>query len=643
MRRQAALVIFVVLLLRLPFLNVAAQWDDFNYLDAARYTLTNPAHPSHIEYVFQGERHTMRGHPHPPGMAWILAGVMAVLGPFQEKPYHAVFLVFSLTAALSMLVLARRFVPQQAVQATLLFLAVPASMVSGTSFESDLPLLAFWTLSVALFIEGVERHSGKLLIGSAAAMAAASMVAYSAFLIAPICLVYLWVRRCGWRAAWLTLATPFITIGGYQLYERFTGGSLPAGELMGHFRNYGLQRLEMKIRNAMGLLGHLGLVLSPVAGLALAMHSGWWTWALAGTAASIAAIVDPNPLFWAPVSLGVLLLGWVLGRMKHPGDRFLAAWVLLYFVAALAIFFAGAARYLLPAGAPLALLAARQLSKRAPVLWAAILLNLALGGSMAWVNAQHWNTCRAFARQAMERAQGRRTWIAAEWGLRHYAEELGAKPLLRGMVLEPGDMLITSRLSGNIPYGQGGNTLVERLKFQVRPTLPLRIAGLSDGAGYATIGWGLRALGWTAAPVDELALFEAVREEPSLSMLPMASEAIERQIVSGVYGVEQGSWRWAAQRSVYVLKVPSRRSRLIAGIYIPDDAPGRILRLEMGGKVLAEKQIPKPGSYRIESPVLELDESSITVALTIDKDFQPPGDYRRLGLIVSMVGLNPAR
>lgn len=643
MRRQAALVIFVVLLLRLPFLNVAAQWDDFNYLDAAEYTLTNPAHPSHIQYVFQGERHTMRGHPHPPGMAWILAGVMAVLGPFHEKPYHAVFLVFSLTAALSMLVLARRFVPQHAVQATLLFLAVPATMVSGTSFESDMPLLAFWTLAMALFIEGVERHNGQLLAGSAVAMAAASMVAYSAFLIAPICFVYLWLRRCGWRAAWMVLASPFVTIGGYQLYERVTGGSLPAGELMGHFRNYGLQRLEMKIRNAVGLLGHLGLVLSPVAGIALAMRSGWWTWALAGTAAPIAAIVDPHPLFWAPISCGVLLLGWVLHRLKDPEDRFLASWVLLYLVAALAIFFAGAARYLLPIGAPLALLAARHLSKRTAVLWAAIALNIGLGLGMAWVNAQHWNTCRAFARQAMERAQGRRTWIAAEWGLRHYAEELGAKPLLRGTVLEPGDLLLTSKLSGDIPYGQGGNRLVELLKFDIRPTLPLRIAGLGDGAGYATIGWGLRALGWGSTPVDELALYEAVREKPELSVLPMGTAAVERQLVSGVHGIEQGAWRWAEQRSVYVLKVPSKRSQLSASIYIPDDAPGRVVRIELNGKVVAEKRFERPGSYQIESPALEIDGESATVALTIDKGFQPPGDFRRLGLIVSTIGLTSAR
>ena len=46
--------------------------------------------------------------------------------------------------------LARGF-PPHPLWATLLFLAVPAFVVNGTSFETDVPFLAFWMAAIALF------------------------------------------------------------------------------------------------------------------------------------------------------------------------------------------------------------------------------------------------------------------------------------------------------------------------------------------------------------------------------------------------------------------------------------------------------------------------------------------------------------
>lgn len=152
LRKQAFLVVVFVLLVRLPFLNQAIQGDDFYYLAAAQHAQVDPLHPHHAKYVFQGIPMDMRGHPHPPGDAWLLAGLLALVGDIREVPFHTAYLLLSLVAALSMLALARRFVPERAVEATLLFCAVPAFLVNGTSLEADLPFLAFWLLTVALVV-----------------------------------------------------------------------------------------------------------------------------------------------------------------------------------------------------------------------------------------------------------------------------------------------------------------------------------------------------------------------------------------------------------------------------------------------------------------------------------------------------------
>ncbi|MBE7543610.1 MAG: glycosyltransferase family 39 protein [Bryobacteraceae bacterium] len=636
MRRQVFIVVAFVLLLRLPFLDMPAQWDDFNYLAMGEYALKNPAHPAWFEFYFHGQKVDMRGHPHPPGVAWILAGLLAIWGGFREVPFHGSFLVFSLTAALSMLVLARRFAGGRALEATLLFLVVPASMVSGTSFESDLPLLALWMLGAALYVEAVERRSGRWLGGAAAAMAAAAMVAYTAFALSVICGVFLWMRRREWRAGWAALTAPFAVIAAYQLYERWTGGALPAGELIGHFQQHGYQRLEMKLMNGVALLGHLGMMVAPLVWI----RAGGWGWAVFGVVALGAGWFDGHVLFWAPVGLGAMLV-WAASRRAMSGDRedrFLGLWVVLYFAAAVVVFFAGAARYLLPLAAALALLAARGLADRPGWLRVAIAFNLVLGYSAAWVNAEHWRGSRTAAEEAMTLAQGGRVWTSAEWGARHYAERAGARPLPAGQKLSVGDFLLSTALSGHVEFGTGGNRMVKRMERLIRPSLPLRLAGLDGGAGYATVGFGLRAFGWSDEPVDRVTLWEAVGVDPTLSWVPMNAEGAEDHLVEGVYGLEQGSWRWAGRRSVYRLLGTGRPAALAAEVFVPERAPGRTVRLLVDGEMVAEQRLPGEGRHRIGSAILPARTGPVTVTLEIDRGFTPAGDRRELGLIVTALG-----
>src|SRR4029079_9160503 len=106
--------------------------------------------------------------------SWILAILLASVGDVKEVPFHAAYAVFSIIAALAMWSLARRFC-ERSFFATLLFLAVPAFVVNGNSFEADLPFLAFWMASVALFVHAVDKQSTAALMWSAAAGALAGL------------------------------------------------------------------------------------------------------------------------------------------------------------------------------------------------------------------------------------------------------------------------------------------------------------------------------------------------------------------------------------------------------------------------------------------------------------------------------------
>ena len=99
------------------------------------------------------------------------------MGDIREVPFHAAYILFSLIAALAMWSLARRFSPHP-LWATLLFLAVPAFVINGNSFESDLPFLAFWMAAVACFVAARWR-------AAAVALVLASFCAYQAVFLRP--------------------------------------------------------------------------------------------------------------------------------------------------------------------------------------------------------------------------------------------------------------------------------------------------------------------------------------------------------------------------------------------------------------------------------------------------------------------------
>ena len=209
MASRLALVLALVLLIRLPFLNQAIQGDDVYYLAAAQHAQIDPLHPNHVQYVFLGDRVDLRGHPHPPLNAWILALLLAVLGDIHEAAYHAVYIVFSLAAAWAMWSLARRFSPRP-LWATLLFAATPAFVINGTSLEADVPFLAFWLASVALYVAGRP-------YAAACAMALTALAAYQAIFLTPILLVYARLHR---RRDWPVTLAPLVVLAAWQVFER---------------------------------------------------------------------------------------------------------------------------------------------------------------------------------------------------------------------------------------------------------------------------------------------------------------------------------------------------------------------------------------------------------------------------------------
>jgi len=637
------LILAVVLVVRLPFLDQAIQGDDVYYLAGAQHAQIDPLHPNHARYPFLGEVVDMRGHSHPPLNTWFLALLLALMGDVYEIPCHAVYLLFSLAAAGAMWSLARRFSPQP-LAATLLFLATPAFVVNGNSLEADLPFLACWMAAVALFVQALETRSARWLAAAAVVAGLAGLAAYQAVLLVPVLALYLWWRARDWRPAWLAAAAPLLTLAAWQLFERLSTGTLPVSVLAGYFHAYGFQALTRKIANASALIGHAGWLVFPVLAVAAYWKARPWprmAEPLIIAAAIPGALLDPHPLYWIPFAAGVLVLVWIACSALAPLEeqsRFPAAWFLIFFLGALGMFFAGSARYLLPIAAPLALLVSRVLAARPRWLYAGAAAQLLVSLGLSVVNYQHWDGYRSFARSLAKETADKRVWINGEWGLRYYFEAQGGLPLLRGQAVAPGDVVVSSRLALPIEFTTGGGVRVPLAEREIRSRLPFRLTALGARSAYSTVFMGLRPFDLGRGPLDVVRAETILAREPALTRLPMNAPEADQQIVSGVYALESGGWRWMSDRAVILLKAPPAPAPLRVSFYIPDQAPARRVTLSLDGVTVADQTFPAPGSYTLVSAPLTPAGPSATVTITVDKTFSVPGDHRRLGVILSEVG-----
>lgn len=621
MKKSALIVCVLTILLRLPFLDTPVQGDDVYYLYGAQHAQVDPLHPLHTQYAFLGQMVDMRGHPHGPLNPWILAALVASFGGVREVPFHVAYLTFSLLAALAMLSLAHRFVPERALPATLLFLAVPAFVVNGTSFETDLPFLAFFLISFVYLAKAIDTRSVSLLLVSATAAALAALTAYQAVMLTPILGLYLWLRCRSWKPAWPTILAAPVTILAWQAWEWSTSGVLPISVLLGYMRSASLQSSTNKLASAVALTGHLGWIVFPsLVFVALRKDVALWQWATVAVLTAAALVHDPNPLFWISIAAGVLLITSTLRK------EFLSAWVLAFFLASLLLFFAGSARYLLPLAAPLCILIAQEL----PPTWtlAGFTLQLALSLALATANYQHWSATRAFADSVMNQAGGRRVWVNAELGIRHYLEDRGALPLLRDTVLRPGEIIVTSELVQPVTVTAPTARLLETY---ITPTVPLRLISIGGGSGYSTSSKGLRPFEISHEVVDHLTADLVTERHAELSYLDPKDPKAAAQVIAGLF--PDG---WMTDQATVLLKVPAKSKSLRVEFFIPPDAPARHMELLVDGKPVGEAS-EQPGAHRLEV-LLQPSASEATITLRVDKTHTVPPDGRALGVIITGLG-----
>ena len=595
-KRDLLIILAVVLLLRLPFLNEAVQGDESTFLQSAAHALIDPLHPNHTHYIFTFVEQdvNLQGGSHMPLDAWALAGLIAIFGAVKEVPFHAAYILFSLLAALAMYSLARRFSPQP-LWATLLFLAVPAFVVNGGSFEADVPHLAFFLCGIAAFISAADRRSLPWLCLSVLSFACAALTVMQAVITIPILITYVWLYARNWLPAWLVALSSGMMLAAWEIFERVTSGVFPFALTSQYVSQQGWNQIATKLVNAAGLLTHLWFIVFP-------------------------------PL----LALGV----WAAWRRRDRDTAYLAAWIAIYLLAACALFIDGSARYLLPIAAPVAIWAS---FARRPWILAGFALQMALSVCLAIANYQHWAAYRDFSLDVARQAAGHRLWINSEWGLRHYMEDAGARVAKPGQLIPSGDVVVWSELVRPVSLSHPGELVAPFLTRDVRPSMPFRLIGLESSSGYSSISRGFAPFGIGLGLVDRIHADIYKEAKPTLQDLPMNAPEAASQIVSGLFDLEEGKRRWTSASATVVLVSPADAEPLHAYLHVPDNAAAREVSLWLDGRKVHTQSVA-PGELRIVTSPQKAAGSTSIVSLQVDKTFSVPGDSRLLGVSLFDIG-----
>jgi hypothetical protein len=384
----------------------------------------------------------------------------------------------------------------------------------------------------------------------------------------------------------------------------------------------------------------------PLAALAAFGRFNRGLWIVVAIATGLGAVADGSPLFWVSFGVGVTVL-LACARGLRDSDRdsvFLRVWTLLFFGGALVIFFAGAARYLLPLAAALAILTARALQHRPRWLAAAILLQFPVSLALAVSHYEQSAAYRDFMRELAPRISAQRTFINGEWGFQYYGQKLGAQPLLRDTELKPGDLLLTSNLGFPVPPRLAPGTM-RRLVEEVRvvPAVPFRVIAVTGHSAFSSIAFGVRPFDVRRSPSDILTVEEIAVREPALAYLPMNAPEAADQIESGIYGLESGRWRWTSGRAVIQLKRPEGASVFELDLNIPTSAPARLVTVAIGGVEILRKTLAASGPYTLTSGPVPESAGPATVTITVDKTFSAPGDSRELGVVLNGAGFKAGK
>ena len=565
MQAELIIVVAFTLLLTLPFIFRPFHMDDAGFLELARARQDNPLAVTLEDYTFFGQENETFVDTHPPLVSTYQAILIALTGSESEVVLHLGFLVFPLTAAVSMYFLSRRFT-RHALLVTLMLIGSPGALVMSHGLMSDMPGLSMWLLSIALYIYGLERRSQALIVLCALALTCGVFISYQVLSVIPLLLVYAYFMRQLSLLSILPFILPLSAFVSYFFWHHSTNGIFPrlsygVGEPLAWYSI--IQKIVSVALALGGALIFTGVLmrvllrrqwdLAVYATFLIPMWIAMLVQYLMGEYTFASMILA---VLFMPV--GILLLyqlygdGWRLLRGtngKQLADNvFLLLWVSGVIFYAVFLLPYSSIRYMLPMFPPIILLFVRLVDSHFAqsariarnILLSAVILSSAVALLVAGADYELASTFQRFARTDGERlggeaaVEGGSVWFVGEFGFRYYMEQEGFIELPEESLVATGDLIIQSPLTDPRAFWP---KLAYRLKLvdtiAYGGNIPLRTINFGSKAGFYGHFWGLLPFSISTGSLEEFLVYRVMDEEWSKEVMGKAYKEMMQGLCEG--------------------------------------------------------------------------------------------------------------
>ena len=216
-------IILVLIIITFPFLNRALAIDDIYIASIANQLVQEPLDPYGFDMYIQNRKlGSAFDYTNPPLVSYYYALIQYFFGK-NEFIIHSFFMAFTITAAVSMFYLSKKFTIWY-IAAVFLLITTPIFAVTSHNFMHDLPVLAFFLLSILTFVKGVDNDKKSLLILSGLLISLAFLTKYNAIILFPLLIVYALMKK---KAKYsLFLFIPLLLILAWSVFEWYQYGKV---------------------------------------------------------------------------------------------------------------------------------------------------------------------------------------------------------------------------------------------------------------------------------------------------------------------------------------------------------------------------------------------------------------------------------
>ena len=540
--------------LSLPFSNKAYHMDDPAFLAIADQIAKDPLRPYSFSLEWGQSAKSAAQLLDTPLVPYYIAFVTWLFGR-SEMILHLAFLIFPLMAGASFYFIAGRFVPYPLV-AALLLISSPVFLPNSHNLMLDIPSLSFFLLSMALFVNGVDRKSHALLSLGSIAAGLAFLAKPQSLVIIPLLAFYCIVRKKRTYVIYQLIPVFFVIL--FSIHNYFFEGSVIAADYISFLSGAKQSSVMLFAAYALSNLSSIGgAVLFPLflfypfvlkkrnlpllaASAAIGLLISFLTYQFSAISASGQYTLPQISLLLVFVS-GALFFLFVLlsdhygnirlflrsafraGKRKYnPPALFLSAW----FFGTLAVnsgISGGAVRhlaYFLPA---MILCYLALLKSYAPLLRIqmqtflaiGVASTLSLGFLISVADYQYAGVYRDFSEHAGNQFKTATNTVhfLGSAGFQHYMAEHGYHMLLNGdNSPKQGDIITRARLvfpRKMAPELAARVAYVDTIRYSSR--LPVRIQNTEAHAGYYTLGAGLLPYYFSVSDLESFDVYYVAR------------------------------------------------------------------------------------------------------------------------------------